>query len=175
MMTDTTVLVSRLSIRECRRRLEEEVEVDVPGASDMKLRYGILALLQDDGFRLRVRRALIYNVLSPRLWARFSATPAATLIEVRFRVHPLAIVWASCAAAFVTLLLVLSLWVLLIHREPDALTMVIITLMMVALMALGVFFARRDRAHLLRFVQQTLVAAPAESTGGLTSRLSGPA
>ena len=175
MMADTTVLVSRLSVRECRRRLEEQVEADVPVASDMRLRYGILALLQDDGFRLRVRRALVYNVLSPRLWARFSATPTATLIEVRFRIHPLAIVWSFCAAAFVTLLLVLSLWVLLIRREPGALAMVIITLVLVAFMALGVLSARRDRANLLHFVQQTLIAAPAEPTGGLTGRLSGPA
>jgi hypothetical protein len=169
------LLISRLSVPECKRRLEDGTEVDVPVASDMKLKYGILANVDYDGFQLRVRHALIRNSISPRLCARFQARPDATLIELRMRTSSFWIVWAVVSAAFMVYIAVVSL--ASVWRRPDAAPWLpaVVSLVFLTLLLLGFISARKDRHDLTRFVVQTLDATPVASHGGLTSRWSGPA
>src|SRR5690349_19128485 len=98
MRRSPTMLFSRLPVAECKSRLEAAAESDVPMIADMKLRYGILASVGDNGVRLRVRHAFFRNGISPKLWARFRSTPAGTLIELRIRMNPFGVARAIAVA-----------------------------------------------------------------------------
>jgi hypothetical protein len=100
MSRSLSVLVSQLPVAECRRRLEAAAEPDAPIVADMRLKSGILASIDDNGFRLRVRRALIHNGISPRLSARFRPEPDSTLIELHFSTSAFWAVWASLVGVF---------------------------------------------------------------------------
>lgn len=175
MRRSLNVLVSQLPVAECRRRLEAAAEPDVPIVADMRLKYGILASVDDDGFRLRVRHALIHNGISSGLSARFRPKPGSTLIELHFYTSPFWAVWASLAGAVVGAALGISLVSVWTRPGGASWFPAAMSLLFLGLLTLGFLAARRDRHDLTRFVERTLEAAPTDTPGGLTSRLSGPA
>ena len=91
---------TQLPVGACNRRLEAAAERDVPIIASMRFSYGILARIDDNGFRLRVRRPFIHNGISPRLRVRYRPTASATLLELRYRINPLWTIWYVCVAAF---------------------------------------------------------------------------
>src|SRR5438445_1740360 len=145
MRRSLNVLASQLPVAECRRRLEAAAEPDVPIVADMRLKYGILASVDDDGFRLRVRRALIHNGISPRLSARFRPKPGATLIELHFYTSPFWAVWASLAGAFVGVALGISLVAVWTRPGGASWLPAAMSLLFLGLLTLGFLSARRDR------------------------------
>ena len=169
------IFKTQLPIGVCNRRLEAAAERDVPIIANMRFSYGILARIDDAGFRLRVRRAFIHNGISPSLCARYQPTASATLIELRYRINPLWIIWYVCVAVFAGWMAVVSAAELLMRRDTVSWFLVLAPLVFLGFIILCVLFARSDHSTLTRFIELTLDATPVDGESGLTSRSSGPA
>jgi hypothetical protein len=166
---------TQLPVGACNRRLEAAAERDVPIIANMRFSYGILARIDDNGFRLRVRHAFIHNGISPRLRARYRPTASATLLELRYRINPLWTIWYLCVAAFAGWMVVVNATELLRRRGTGSWFLVLAPLVFLGFVILCILLARRDRHTLTRFIELTLDATPVDAESGLTSRSSGPA